>query len=113
VLLLALSGYGVVMTVAQIRLLPLYRTLSFSAGFWSFTFPPANMALFGLRWLELEHPAGGTAYAWILVAAITGLVGSIAGRTILTAARGQLLPSPGGVAPLPPSPAAALVRRAA
>jgi tellurite resistance protein len=113
-LLLALSGYGAVMTVAQIRLLPLYRTLSFSPGFWSFTFPPANMALFGLRWLQLEHPAGGSAYAWTLVAAITVLVGAIGARTILAAARGQLLPSPaGGAAALSPSPAAALVRRAA
>ena len=30
-------------------------TVSFSPGFWSFTFPPANMALFALRWLQLEH----------------------------------------------------------
>ena len=34
-------------------------------------------------------------------------------RTILAAARGQLLPSPGGAAALLPSPAAAPVRRAA
>lgn len=112
-LLLGLSGYAAVMTVAQIRLLPLYRTLSFSPGFWSFTFPPANMALFGLRWLQLEHPAAGSAYAWLLIAAITVLVGSIAVRTLLAAARGQLLPSPGGVAALLPSPAAAPVGRAA
>jgi tellurite resistance protein len=112
-LLLGLSGYGAVMTIAQIRLLPLYRTLSFTPGFWAFTFPPANMALFALRWLELEHPAGGSAYAWVLVAAITALVGAIGARTILAAARGQLLPSPGGAAaPLPP-PAAAPVRWAA
>lgn len=45
-LLLGLSGYAAVMVIAQIRLLPLYRTLSFTPGFWSFTFPPANMALF-------------------------------------------------------------------
>ncbi|MDX6512266.1 MAG: tellurite resistance protein [Gaiellaceae bacterium] len=101
-LLLALSGYAALMTIAQIRFLPLYRTLSFTPGFWSFTFPPANMALFGLRWLELEHPSGSSAYAWVFVAAITVLVGSIAARTIVAAARGQLLPSPGG------APAAAL-----
>jgi tellurite resistance protein len=95
-LLLGLSGYAALMTVAQIRLLPLYRTLSFSPGFWSFTFPPANMALFGLRWLDLEHPAGSSAYGWLLVAAITVLVGAIAARTIVAAVRGQLLPSPQG-----------------
>ena len=112
-LLVVLSGYGVLMTIAQIRLLPLYRKLSFSPGFWSFTFPPANMALFGLRWLHLEHPAGGGLYAWLLVAAITALVGSIAARTVVAAARRELLPSPGGAAALVPSPAAAPVRRAA
>jgi len=31
------------MIVAQVRLLPLYLTLTFSPGFWSFTFP-------GRRW---------------------------------------------------------------
>jgi tellurite resistance protein len=92
-LLLGLSGYGAVMVVAQIRLLPLYRTLSFTPSFWSFTFPPANMALFALRWLQLEHPAGGSAYAWVLVAAITVLVGAIGVRTIVASAHGQLLPS--------------------
>jgi hypothetical protein len=71
------------------------------------------MALFALRWLQLEHPPGGSAYAWALVTAITVLVSSIAARTILAAARAQLLPSPGGAAALLPSPAAAPVRRAA
>jgi tellurite resistance protein len=94
-LLLALSGYGALMVVAQIRLLALYRTLSFSPGFWSFTFPPANMALFALRWLDLEHPAGASAYAWVLVAAITVLIAAIAARTIVALAHGQFLPSPG------------------
>jgi tellurite resistance protein len=93
-LLFALSGYAVVMVVAQIRLLALYRTLSFTPGFWSFTFPAANMALFALRWLQLEHPAGGSAYTWVLVAAVTVLVGAIGVRTIVAATHGQLLPSP-------------------
>jgi tellurite resistance protein len=112
-LLLGLSGYAALMTIAQIRLLPLYRTLSFTPGFWSFTFPPANMALFALRWLELEHPAGSSAYAWALVAAITVLVGAIAVRTIFAGARRQLLPSPGGTAALPAPAVAATVRSAA
>jgi tellurite resistance protein len=110
-LLLALAGYGALMVVAQIRLLPLYRTLSFTPGFWSFTFPPANMALFGLRWLDLEHPAGSSAYAWILIAAVTALIGAIAARTVVAIARGQLLPSRGAAAALPgPAPSALLGR---
>jgi tellurite resistance protein len=93
-LLYVLSGYAVLMLIAQTRFLPLYRRLTFTPGFWSFTFPPANMVLFGLRWLELEHPAGSSAYAWALVAAVTVLIVSIAARTILAAVRGELLPSP-------------------
>jgi tellurite resistance protein len=93
-LLLSLSGYAAVMVVAQIRLLALYRTLSFTPGFWSFTFPAANMALFALRWLQLEHPAGGSAYAWVVVAAVTVLVAAIGVRTIVAATHGQLLPAP-------------------
>jgi tellurite resistance protein len=92
-LLLALSGYAAVMVVAQVRLLPLYRTLSFTPGFWAFTFPPANMALFALRWLELKHPPAGSTYAWVLVAAVTALIGAIAARTIVAGAQRQLLPA--------------------
>jgi hypothetical protein len=88
-LLLGLAGYAAVMVVAQLRLLALYRTLSFTPVFWSFTFPCATMATFALRWLALEHPAGGSVYAGILIAASTGLIGAITVRTILAAARGR------------------------
>jgi tellurite resistance protein len=101
-LLLGLSGYAAVMVVAQLRLLPLYRQLSFTPSFWAFTFPPANMAVFALGWLKLEHPAGARACAWLLVTAITALVGAIAARTILAAIRGQLLPSQRGVTGVAP-----------
>ena len=100
ILLLGLSGSAALMTIAQLRLLPLYRTLSFSPSFWSFTFPPANMALFALRWLDLEQPAGSGVYAWALIAAITILIAAIAARTIVAVERGQLLPSPRGAPPV-------------
>jgi tellurite resistance protein len=98
-LLLVLSGYAALMVIAQIRLLPLYRTLPFTLGFWSFTFPPANMALFALRWLDLEQPPGSRAYAWVLVAAVTALIGAIAGRTVVAVSRGQVLLAPAAAAP--------------
>jgi hypothetical protein len=56
-----------------VRLLPIYPRLSFTPGFWSFTFPSAAMATLGLRWLALEEPTGATAYAWIPIAPLTGL----------------------------------------
>jgi tellurite resistance protein len=94
-LALGIAGYAALMIVAQARLLPLYRALTFTPGFWSFTFPWAAMVTLALRWLALEHPAGAQAYGWILLVAVTGLVGAIAARTIVAGLRGQLLPSSG------------------
>jgi tellurite resistance protein len=92
-LALALAGYAALMIVAQARLITLYRALTFTPGFWSFTFPWVAMVTFALRWLALEHPAGARVYGWILLGAVTGLVGAIAARTIVAGWRGQLLPS--------------------
>jgi tellurite resistance protein len=96
-LALGIAGYAALMIIAQGPLLSLYRTLTFTPGFWSFTFPWAAMVTFALRWLALEHPAGARAYAWILLSAVSGLVGAIAARTIVAGMRGQLLPSARGV----------------
>ncbi|MEA2468515.1 MAG: tellurite resistance protein [Thermoleophilaceae bacterium] len=91
-LALGLAGYAAFMVVAQLRLLPLYRALTFTPGFWSFTFPCAAVALVALRWLSLESPAGNSVYAWILIAAVTGLIAAIAARTLVALTRGKLLP---------------------
>jgi tellurite resistance protein len=78
-----IAGYAAVTLIAQLRLLPLYRGLSFSPSFWTFTFPCAAMASLALRWLAAEHPAGEKVYAWIIVAAVSALVAAIAVRTII------------------------------
>jgi hypothetical protein len=43
--------------------------------------------VFALRWLHLEHPPGGGACGWGLVAVISAFVGAIAARTIVAAVR--------------------------
>jgi tellurite resistance protein len=86
-----LAGYAAVMAAAQVRLFPLYRALSFTASFWAFTFPSAALATLALRWLALEHPVGAEVCAWILIAAVTVLVGLMAARTIVAGARGDLV----------------------
>jgi tellurite resistance protein len=93
---LGLGGYAAFMVVAQLRLLPLYRKLSFTPGFWSFTFPCAAVVTLALRWLAIEGPAGKAIYAWILIAAVTGLIAAIAARTLLALTRGELLPAAAG-----------------
>jgi tellurite resistance protein len=82
------------MALVQLRLLPLYRTLSFSPGFWAFTCSYAAAATDGLEWLSLRKPAGAVGYAIVIIAAITTLIGVIAVRTMILLVRGQLLVRP-------------------
>jgi tellurite resistance protein len=86
-----IAGYAVMMVIAQVRLLPLYRAAGFTAGFWSFTFPWAAMATLALRWLALEHPPGQRLYAWVVIALTTILVIAIAARTVVEIAPGHSL----------------------
>jgi tellurite resistance protein len=95
----ALGGYAVLMALVQARLVPVYRKLPFSPGFWAFTFSYAAAATDALAWLALKKPAGSVGYAIVVVTAITCFIGWIAVRTILLAVRGELFPSP---APTPP-----------
>jgi tellurite resistance protein len=81
------AGYALMMVVAQVRLLPLYRAAGFTSGVWSFTFPWAAMAILALRWLALEHPAGERVYAWVVIALTTILVIAAAARTVVDIAR--------------------------
>jgi tellurite resistance protein len=61
------------MAQVQVRLVPVYRRLSFSPGFWAFTFSYAATATDALVWLTLKKPAGSIGYAVVVVAAMTGL----------------------------------------
>ncbi|GAA5199820.1 hypothetical protein GCM10023322_76290 [Rugosimonospora acidiphila] len=87
-----LAGYGVLMALAQLRLLPAFLRLRFAPSFWAFTFGWAAVANASLHWIEWGAPAGHTAYTYLVLAAITALVGGIAARTALALVRRQLLP---------------------
>ncbi len=94
----ALGGYAVLMAVAQLRFIPLYARLRFSPGLWALTFSYAAAATDALLWITAARPAGARAYAAVVIALITALIGVIAARTVLAVTRGQLLPP----APSPP-----------
>lgn len=96
-----ISGYGLLMVTAQLPLLPRYLALKFSLGTWSFTFAWAAVASAGLLWIHAEHPYGDSGWSYLLLAAITALIGGIAGRTVLAVFRGQLLPPAVALAPAP------------
>jgi tellurite resistance protein len=88
----ALGGYAIMMVLLQLRLASIYVKLSFSPGFWSFTFPTAALGLFGLTWLQATRPAGSTTYAAILLASVTLVIGLIAVRSVLALYRHQFFP---------------------
>jgi tellurite resistance protein TehA-like permease len=59
----ALGGYAVLMALVQVRLIPVYHRLSFTPGFWSFTFAYTAAAADALVWLAIKKPPGATGYA--------------------------------------------------
>ena len=96
-----LAGYGLLMVITQLRLLPAYLRLSFMPSYWAFTFAWAAVAFAGLFWLGVTHPSGWRAESYVALALISAFIGAIAVRTAVALQRGQLLPIP--QAPAPPA----------
>jgi hypothetical protein len=81
------------MALVQVRLIPVYRRLSFAPGFWSFAFAYAAAASDALVWLAIRKPPGATGYAIAVITLLTVFVAWIAFRTVVLAVRGQLFPA--------------------
>jgi hypothetical protein len=88
-----LAGYGLLMVIAQLRLLPAYLRLSFMPSCWAFTFAWAAVAFAGLSWLGVTHPVGWRVESYVALALISAFIGAIATRTAVALRRGQLLPA--------------------
>jgi tellurite resistance protein len=90
-----LGGYAVLMALVQVRLIPIYRRLSFTPGAWSFAFAFAYAAATAdaLGWLAIKKPPGATGYAIAVIALLTAFVSWIAFRTVVLAVRGQTFPA--------------------
>jgi tellurite resistance protein len=73
--------------------------LEFSIGFWAFTFAWAAVASVVLHWLVETEPTGHVAWAWLVLAAITILIGAIAVRSIAALVTGSLFPPGTAAAP--------------
>jgi tellurite resistance protein len=87
-----LAGYGVLMVLAQLRLVPDFLRLRFSLGFWAFAFSWAAVATVVLHWIARTRPPGGDGLAVLVLVAATLLVGAIAVRTVVGLRRGTLFP---------------------
>jgi tellurite resistance protein len=86
-LLLGLGGFCLLMVLAQVHLLPIYRKVPFFPNYWAFTFSWAAVIGLAIRWLALEHPAGQRTYAVILTCAISVFIGAVALGSIVALAR--------------------------
>ena len=78
-----LTAMTAFMVLIQIMLLPRYRALPFSLGFWSFTFPVASVAGLAITWLHLLQPRAWQAITIGVLAAVTALVVLIATKSVL------------------------------
>jgi tellurite resistance protein len=97
-----LAGYGLLMVVAQIRLLPAYLRLPFMPSFWAFTFSWAAVAFAGVFWLGVTHPTGWRAESYVALGLISAFIGAIAIRTGVALQRGQLFLPPTAATPTSP-----------
>ena len=84
-----LAGCGLLMVLVQVRFVPLYRRLSFSAAFWSFTFAWAAVVTVVLQWLASSRSPVAAAAAWSALLAITAVIGGIAVRTLVALIGGE------------------------
>jgi tellurite resistance protein len=82
------------MVLVQLRLATAYRRLSFSVGFWAFTFSYAAAATFALRWIAATRPPGATVMSVTVLVLITGFVAAIAIRSVAALRLGTLVPRP-------------------
>jgi tellurite resistance protein len=89
---LALGGFTVLTVIVQLRLIPVYRRLAFTAALWSFAFPYAAVATFALHWINYGKPVGYKIWAWVVLLAITAFIAALAAETTAALARRRFLP---------------------
>jgi tellurite resistance protein len=89
-----LGGFGLLMVLAQLRLLPVYARIKFTPSAWAFTFSGAVVASSAIHWIDDLPLHGQRVYAYLVAIAVTVLVGGIAARTLIVAAHKQLIPRP-------------------
>ncbi|MEV0460343.1 hypothetical protein [Catellatospora methionotrophica] len=89
-----LAGYAALMVLVQFRLIPVYARTPFGPTFWAFSFSYAAVVLVSLRWMQATDLPGRAVLAWVLVLGLTGLVTTIAVRSVRSLARGTYFPPP-------------------
>jgi tellurite resistance protein len=97
-----ISGFAVLMVLAQLRLIPLYRTAPFGPAYWAFSFPVAAAVTCGLHWLGAERVPGASGLGYALVGLLSAGLLLLAARTIVALDTGTFflrVPVPAQAAP--------------
>jgi tellurite resistance protein len=71
------AAYTVLQLLLQFRFLPFYRTLKFSLGYWSFSFPFGTVSAYCIQWLNQVRPPGNLFFELSVLGLITLLIGAI------------------------------------
>jgi tellurite resistance protein len=79
----ALAALTVLMLLLMVALVPLFRRLAFTLGFWSFTFPLAASGRLAVGWLAITRPAGCNALIIIVLAIVSAVILAIAVRSLM------------------------------
>jgi tellurite resistance protein len=77
------AAYTVWLLLLQIRFIPLYRTVKFSLGYWSFSFPLATVSNYCIQWLDQLNPPGNLLFELSVSLVITLVIGAIAYRSLI------------------------------
>lgn len=80
---LAFAGLTAILVIAQLALIPRYRRLPFTLGFWSFTFPVAAVVSYAITWLGVDVVPGAGVIAMVLAIATTLFVATIGARSLI------------------------------
>jgi tellurite resistance protein len=83
-----ISGFAVLMVLAQLRLIPLYRTAPFGPAYWAFSFPAAAAVTCGVHWLAAERVPGATGLGYAVVGLLSAGFLLLAARTAVALWRG-------------------------
>jgi len=83
-----ISGFAVLMVLAQLRLIPLYRTAPFGPAYWAFSFPVAAAVTCGVHWLGAERVPGATGLGYAVVGLLSAGFLLLAARTAIALRNG-------------------------
>ncbi|MEW1843229.1 hypothetical protein AB0392_35260 [Nonomuraea angiospora] len=89
---LVFGGFTALAVIVQLRLIPVYRRLTFGPAFWSFAFPYAAVATFALHWIKYGKPVGYPVLAWVVLLAITAFIAVLVAKTTTALAHRRFLP---------------------